>query len=92
MGLPGFLKRLLAGNRPGRAWSDETHLRLPGLDIVVKRSSGLKVPHEITVIVPRMEVRVKADPAGGSEIEYILSSVTVSHSPRPSVDGAVDQC
>ncbi len=68
---------------PLRRWQDETKLNLPGVEINIRRWSTLPVPHEISVIVPRMEVRIKRDAAGGEEMELIISSATVSHSPRP---------
>lgn len=65
-----------------KRWQDETSLRLPGVEIRIRRWSTLPLPHEVSVIVPRMEVRIKRDASGAEEMEMIISSVTVAHSPR----------
>jgi len=56
---------------------DEVLLRLPGCEIVLRRCLDDTLPHEVSVIVPRAEIRANE---GGFEV--ILSSVTVVHAPR----------
>jgi hypothetical protein len=87
VGLLGPLGRFLRtiALRPRRAWNDEARLRLPGVEISFRRASDLGVPHELSFFIPRMEVRLRHPPTGGYEVEVVLSSVTVVHSPRPDV-------
>ncbi|MGE5486070.1 MAG: hypothetical protein ACM3X4_13750 [Ignavibacteriales bacterium] len=94
MRIPNPLARVMDGLpwfKPKR-WQDDTSLSLPGVEIRVRRWSTLPVPHEVSVIVPRMEVRIKRDASGGEEMELILSSITVVHSPRPEPTSCVDAC
>lgn len=66
---------------------DKIILSLYGLDISVERKVNINIPHEVTVVVPRVECR-KRIKSGEEEIEVIINSVTVVHSPhkpaRPS--------
>ncbi len=68
---------------------DMIHLTLDGLDIEVKRYFSYDKPHEVSVFVPRAELRKKIQDGDKiKEIEIILNSITVVHSPqRPSKEG-----
>lgn len=59
-------------------------LRLPGLYIKVKRNTDINVPHELTVIVPRAEMRKKClnQDCNTYEYEIIYSSITVVDAPK----------
>jgi len=63
---------------------DEVDLNLYGLNIKLKRSLKTDIPHEVSVIVPRAEIRKKClnEDCSKYEIEIILSSITVVHAPR----------
>jgi hypothetical protein len=59
---------------------DTTRLKLFGLDITVTRELPRDVPYELTVVVPRAEYR-----KGGQnreQLEILLNSITIAHSPR----------
>jgi hypothetical protein len=64
-------------------------LQLADLQIHVRRQKPVDVPHEITVVVPRVEIRRKySRPDGFSgEEELIYNSVTVVHAPRHEPTG-----
>lgn len=38
---------------------DKVTLNLYGLDITVERKTNINIPHEVTVVVPRVECRKK---------------------------------
>ena len=65
---------------------DEIHLNLDGLEIDMERCFAYDKPHEVSVFVPRAELRTtikKGDEV--KETEILLNSITVVHSPyRPS--------
>lgn len=56
---------------------DSIILSLPMLDITLTRKISIDVPHEVSVIVPRAEIR-----CGEGAVELIYSSITVVHTPR----------
>lgn len=58
---------------------DTVSLKLFGLNLKVTREIPLDVPYELTVVVPRAELR--GDKGGGSR-EIILNSITIAHSPH----------
>ncbi|MGE5582467.1 MAG: hypothetical protein ACM3X9_07995 [Bacillota bacterium] len=58
---------------------DTASVKVFGMKIDVTREVPVDVPYELTVVVPRAELR--RNKAGGS-LEVILSSVTIAHSPR----------
>ncbi|MFO7819683.1 MAG: hypothetical protein R6V17_05535, partial [Halanaerobacter sp.] len=68
---------------------DEIYLNLDGLEIMVKRSFAYDKPHEVSVFVPRAEMRKKVkEGEKEEEIEVLLNSITIVHSPqRPSNEG-----
>lgn len=64
-------------------------MQLADLQIQVRRQKPVDVPHEITVVVPRVEIKrryTRPDGCGGEE-ELIYNSVTVVHAPRHAVTG-----
>ncbi|MCG8401899.1 MAG: hypothetical protein MJA84_09900 [Firmicutes bacterium] len=68
---------------------DEVSLSLPGLCIVLRRQTTIDVPAEVTVVVPRAEIRCRsaANDAQVRETEIIYSSITVVHAPRAPLAG-----
>ncbi|MBM7615209.1 hypothetical protein [Alkaliphilus hydrothermalis] len=59
-----------------------------GLEIVVKRITDPEIPHEVTVVTPRAELREKYDENNRLiEKEVILNSITVVHAPRHPLAG-----
>ena len=68
---------------------DQIYLNLDGLEIDVDRCFAYDKPHEVTVIVPRAELRKKRTTGDTTEeTEILLNSITVVHSPyRPSDEG-----
>jgi len=75
-----LIKRLK--DRPRQ--DDDLIVVLPGFGIRLRRSLDIYVPHEVTLVIPRAEVRKKCLNADCSqyELEMIYSNITVSHSPR----------
>jgi|GEM_PF-4651024 len=66
-------------------------LQLADLKIHLCRQNPVDVPHEITVVVPRVEIHrryTRPDGYGGEE-ELIYNSVTVVHAPRHVPSGEV---
>ena len=68
---------------------DEIYLSLDGLEIVVNRYFAYDNPHEVSVFVPRAELRKTIKENNKiEETEILLNSITVVHSPqRPSDEG-----
>lgn len=66
---------------------DEIYLSLDGLEIVVNRSFAYDKPHEVSVFVPRAELRKTIQNGDRiEEVEVLLNSITVVHSPQRSSD------
>ncbi|MDI3535442.1 MAG: hypothetical protein PWQ82_1807 [Thermosediminibacterales bacterium] len=64
--------------------NDLAYIKLPCLDVLLKREIVSDQPHEIHVIVPRAEIRKTCFPDGKTVYELIYSSVTiVSSSSHP---------
>lgn len=61
---------------------DNIILSLPMLDITLTRKIRIDVPHEVSVIVPRAEIRCSE-----GAVELIYSSITVVHAPRHPLAG-----
>lgn len=63
---------------------DRIKLKLFGLEVEISRELPSDVPHELTVVVPRAEVRKNfiADQKNQANLEILLSSITIAHSPR----------
>ncbi|SHE39710.1 hypothetical protein SAMN02746089_00222 [Caldanaerobius fijiensis DSM 17918] len=66
---------------------DIVKLDLYGLSITVSRKLDISVPHEITVVIPRAEIREKAVDKNNQQwdTEIILNSITIVHAPRHSL-------
>ncbi|AOY77932.1 hypothetical protein [Clostridium formicaceticum] len=68
--------------------SDSIQVTLNGLYIKMQRITSPEIPHEVTVVVPRAEIRERYDENGHLlEKEVILSSITVVHAPRHPLAG-----
>jgi|Deesub1362A_J573_1020465.scaffolds.fasta_scaffold04139_6 hypothetical protein len=62
---------------------DEVKVRLPGLEICMVRKSDLDTPHEVTVVIPRAEIRTKYyEEERYWETEVVYNSITVVSAPR----------
>lgn len=64
-------------------------MQLADLQIHIRRQKPVDVPHEITVVVPRVEIKrsyTRPDGCSGEE-ELIYNSVTVVHAPRHAGSG-----
>ncbi|MCL6479280.1 MAG: hypothetical protein K6T65_12880 [Peptococcaceae bacterium] len=66
---------------------DSVELTLPMLTVSLTRRLNTRVPYEVSVIVPRAEIRYRE-----KETEIIYSSITVVHTPRlpPGGKGRVE--
>lgn len=69
---------------------DEITLVIANVKIVVRRTHSLPVPHEVTVVIPRAELRRRRYSEGKlvEEDEAILNSITIVHAPRHPPAGA----
>lgn len=68
---------------------DIVTLQLGELHVYVRRQKPVEVPHEITIVVPRVEIKrqyARPDGCAGEE-ELIYNSVTVVHAPRHPGEG-----
>lgn len=85
------LRRAVAG-KWGKIWQarleDRIELTFPGVRVSVRRITADPTPHELHVILPRVEIRKGCGrgPAGWRE-EIILSSITVVDAPRHPLAG-----
>lgn len=61
---------------------DHVELTLPGLAMALTRRLNIEVPHEVTVVIPRAEIRIR-----DQEVELIYSSITIVHAPRHPLAG-----
>lgn len=84
-----FRRRLKAKNEPGgdpkpcaALQYDSVKVTLPLLTISVTRKLNIDTPHELTVVVPRAEIRT-----GENGTELIYNSITVVHAPRHPLAG-----
>lgn len=67
---------------------DEVRVRLPGLEICMDRKSDLNIPHEVTVVIPRAEIRTRYyEEERYWETEVVYSSITVVSAPRHPLAG-----
>lgn len=80
-----WIKRLKG--RPRQ--DDDLTVILPGFGIKLRRRLDLYVPHEVTLVIPRAEVRKKCLNADCSqyELEMIYSNITLVHAPRHEPTG-----
>lgn len=77
-------ERLGKGKRKSDS-EDLVELWLPFTRICLKRKSALPVPHELQVVIPRVEIRditVREERSIRHQREIVLSSVTVVSAPR----------
>ncbi|MDA8235852.1 MAG: hypothetical protein M0Z31_13865 [Clostridia bacterium] len=72
---------------------DKVYLSLYGLELKLIRSSKDSVPHEVSIIVPRAEIREIYNKKGNKILgrEIILNSITVVHAPRHPLAGEQQQ-
>ena len=91
--LSSFLKRL---SKKQNCFSscqdlqvDEVEIQIGGVIMKVTRRLTLDIPHEITAIIPKLEIRQRKYDNGqlASEDEMILDSITLVHAPRPPLAG-----
>ncbi|HHY70133.1 MAG TPA: hypothetical protein GX519_00365, partial [Thermoanaerobacterales bacterium] len=83
----GFFNNIIKKTKTRQ--KDIVEVGLPGLCIKVSRNINLNVPHELTVIIPRAEMRKKClnDDCSKYEYEVIYSSITIVHAPRHPLAG-----
>lgn len=83
--LKNFRKR-----SPKNTLLDTVKLSLFGLKIEISRELPADSPHELTVVIPRAELRKngKIDNSEKDSLEVILNSITIAHSPRPEPIGS----
>lgn len=68
--------------------TDFIRVELPGLDIIMARVTNPEIPHEVTVVIPRAEIREQYDQNEKiTAREIVLSSITVVHAPRHPLAG-----
>lgn len=87
-GLRGLIRRI--GTRLfKKSFNPETvldtiDLKLWGLSIHVTRELPANVPYELTIVVPRAELRKNCATATAQKcgLEILLNSITIAHSPR----------
>ncbi len=83
-----LLSKLNNNNSDERPQTDYIQLQLEGLNIQMSRITDPAIPHEVSVIVPRAEIREKYDENNRLvEREVILNSITVVHAPRHPLAG-----
>ncbi|MCF8010808.1 MAG: hypothetical protein K9L17_08525 [Clostridiales bacterium] len=64
---------------------DEVEIKINGVSMCLKRKLNLCVPHEVSLVIPRVEITKKKYNKHGkitSEEKNILNSVTIVHAPR----------
>jgi len=85
--LKSFFKNLVKNNNARQA--DKVEVSLPGLTIKMSRNVDLDTPHEVTVVIPRAQMRKTCLNGDCSKCEYelIYSSITVVHAPRHPLAG-----
>lgn len=71
---------------------DKIEVCLPGLTIKMSRNIDLDTPHEVTVVIPRAEMRkiCANEDCIKRGYEIIYSSITVVHAPRHPLAGPPD--
>ncbi|NPV53032.1 MAG: hypothetical protein HPY71_05865 [Firmicutes bacterium] len=60
---------------------DEVSVHLNGFEIFMQRWYTYDVPHEVSIFIPRAEMRTRRD-RGAEETELILNTITIVHAPR----------
>lgn len=75
----------MPGGRAGQSdHYDEIEMEVEGIKFRVKRVGEGSTPHEVHLLVPRIEIRkCNQNPAlGTGDVEIMLSNVNIIHSPR----------
>jgi len=86
MSLKSIIENLLKKTKQPQ--SDHIVVKLEDLYIEMTRITDQETPHEVTVVVPRAEIREKYSETGNLiEKEVILNSITVVHAPRHPLAG-----
>jgi len=81
-----IMSKLSNGSSPPQ--NDYIQLQLEGLNIQMSRITDPAIPHEVSVIVPRAEIRERYDENNRLvEREVILNSITLVHAPRHPLAG-----
>ena len=87
-----ILKKLLSKLEQIKPQTDYISLQLADLKINMARVTDPSIPHEVTVVVPRAEIREKFDESNRlREREIILNSITIVHAPRHPLAGPPSQ-
>lgn len=75
--------------KQGHANMDEAEISLFGLDMILKRKFYLDTPHEVSLFVPRAEIRQTTYEGENkrTETEMILNSITIVHAPMHPLAG-----
>lgn len=85
MSIKSYISNLFKKDEPQR---DYIKVQLQQLNMEMLRVTDKDIPHEVTVIVPRAEIREKYDEKGNLiEREVILNSITLVHAPRHPLAG-----
>lgn len=85
--IKSFLAKLKIKKYPRQ--KDNISIDLPGLSIKMNRELFIDVPHEITIVLPRIELRKKYTESNGTtcESEIIYNSITVVSAPQHPLAG-----
>lgn len=85
MSIKSLLSRFQYNPKPQ---NDQIQVELAGLNIKMSRVTDPEIPHEVTVVIPRAEIREKYNENNQLlEREIILNSITVVHAPRHPLAG-----
>lgn len=88
----GKMTSAIADSVRPQGMRDKMLLELPGVKIRLERCTSDDVPHEVTLVLPRIEIRRTTKSAAAETIEeYVYSSVTVVHAPRHPEEGRLSQ-
>jgi hypothetical protein len=86
MSIKSIVYKLFAKKQPQ---SDHIDVKLETLNIKMSRLTNPDIPHEVTIVVPRAEIRRKFDESNSLvEEEIILNSITIVHAPRHELAGS----
>lgn len=87
MSIQSVLSKFIACKK-SKNQCDNIEVELEDLYIKMSRITDQQIPHEVTVVVPRAEIREKYDENHNLiEKEVILNSITVVHAPRHPLAG-----
>lgn len=80
-----LVEKIIPNKKPQ---TDCIDVKFNELTIKMSRITDPEIPHEVTVVIPRAEIREKYDSDRNLvEREVILSSITVVHAPRHPLAG-----